>query len=84
MPELKITTTGAQATRIVAAFGKQLNTTTPATFDDDGVELTPETPRDATAAEVKNAVIQYMRQTVYAQERTTAVAAISLSDIDPT
>jgi hypothetical protein len=78
-----ITFPPAHNARLVQAFGKQLNTTTPATYDEEGVELTPETPRPATEAEVRNAVIQYMRQVVYAQERATAVAAVSIPSISP-
>jgi len=84
MTILTINTTNAQALRIAAAYGKQLNTTTPATYDEEGVELTPETPRDATAAEIKLAVINSIRQVVYTQERRIALDAVTVADINPT
>lgn len=59
MATLTITTTGAQDSRIVAAFGKRLNL-----------------GRDATAAEVKAAVIQFVVGAVVEQEQLAAAATI--------
>lgn len=75
---LTINTTSAQDARIIDAFGKQLGT----------MDLTdPENPvpRNATGPEVKAAVIQYIKQVVFAQERNAARQAAdeSVPDIDP-
>ena len=73
---LTINTTAPQDARIVAAFGKQLGT----------MDLTdPEkpVPRNATGAEVKASLIQYIKQVVFDQERKTAVDAVSVPSIDP-
>ena len=79
MPTLTITTTTNQANRIVDAFGKYLGSM-------DVTDPDNPVPRDATQAEVKASVINYIRQTVYGQERKTAMAAAQsgIPDIDPT
>ncbi len=76
MPTLTINTTAAQAQRVSVAFGRQLNLRTP----DKSAE------RDATAAEVKSAVIDHIRQTVLSHERDVATQAASdgVPPIDPT
>ena len=63
---LTINTNSAQDQRIIKAFGKQLNTQTCTGEPEVCV------PRNATGPEVKAAVINYIRQTVYAQERNAA------------
>ncbi len=75
MATLTITTTAAQNTRIVKAFGGILGLR-------DGNDL----PRNATAAEVKSAVIDYVKETVLRHERNEAVQAASdaISPITPT
>ena len=77
MPTLTITTTAAQASRISSAFGKQLHL-----LSDDN----PPVVRDATAAEVKAAVIGFLKATVLQQERQSAaeIAASSITEIEPT
>ena len=67
MPTMTITTTGPQATRVVSAFGLQLNL-----------------GRDATAAEVKQATIQFLKGVVFAQEAKALRDAIVVPPIDPT
>ncbi len=64
MATLTITTTGAQDTRIVKAFGTYLGLK-----DGNGA------PRNATAAEMKTEVINFIRLTVEAEERKEAQAA---------
>ena len=77
MATLTINTTSAQDTRIVAAFGKQLNLET----TDD-----PPVPRDATGAEVKAEVINFIKTTVLRQEQRAAAqtASDAVSEISPT
>lgn len=77
MGTLTITTDAGQDTRIASAFGKQLGTMT----NDD-----PPVPRDANAAEIKAAVIDYVRVIVKRHEdRAAAQAAVdAISEIDPT
>lgn len=76
MPELKINTTAAQAARISAAFGTVLGTKT----EDD-----PPVPRDASAAEIKAHVIQFIKETVLRVERNEAgqAARKAVPDINP-
>ena len=65
---MTITTTGAQDTRIVVAFGHYLGL-----------------PRDATAAEVKANVIDYIRNVVRNDGDRLAIANRSLpAPLDPT
>ncbi len=75
MPTLTITTNGAQAQRIATAFGRLKNLREP-----------DKTPRDATAAEVKADVIDFIRSIVINHERDVAAQAASdaVPDIDPT
>lgn len=75
MAVMTITTTSAQDAKIVVAFGKALGLR-----DVNGV------PRNATGAEVKAATVDFIRQTVFADERKTAAdAAIApVVVIDPT
>ncbi len=76
MPTLTINTTTAQAQRVSAAYGRLLNLRTP--------DLSAE--RNATAAEIKAAIIDQIRQTVIVYERGVAMEAAStgVPDIDPT
>ena len=76
MPTLTINTTSAQAQRVSVAYGRLLNLRTP----DKSAE------RDATAAEIKAAVIDQIRSIVLVHERETAMQAASdaVPDIDPT
>ncbi len=76
MPTLRINTTGAQAQRVSVAYGRMLNLRTP----DKSAE------RDASAAEVKAAVINQIRGVVREYERDIAAQAASdaVPDIDPT
>ena len=71
---MTITTTSAQDARLVAAFGTHLELT-----DGNG------DPRNATGAEVKQAVIQFIKKTVKDEEITAAegVAAAAVTEIDP-
>ena len=73
---LTINTTAPQDARIVAAFGKQLNTM-------DLTDPDNPVPRNATGAEVKAALIQYIKQVVFDQERKALVEAVSVPSIDP-
>ncbi len=75
---LTINTTAPQDARIVAAFGKQLNTMDMADPDNP-------VPRDATGEEVKQAVIQYIKQVVFTQERRAArqAADATVPDLNP-
>ena len=77
MATLSITVTPQQAQRVIAAFGKQLNT----------MDLTdPENPvpRNATEEEVRQQIIQFIKGVVFAQERQAAINAIALDALDPT
>ena len=77
MPTLTITTTSNQAQRIATAFGRLKNRKTPR----------PERlPRDATAAEVKADVIDFVKQVVINHEQDVAMEAArsTVPDIDPT
>lgn len=76
---LTINTNSAQDQRIIKAFGKVLNTQT-CTGDPEVC-----TPRNATGKEVKAAVIQYLKQTVYSVERNEARqnADKSVSELNP-
>ena len=76
MATLTINTTSAQDARIVTAFGRTLNLRTP----DKSAQ------RDATAAEVKAAVIGFIRDTVVNYETGLAieVASAAVPDITPT
>ncbi len=75
MPTLTITTNATQAQRIATAFGRLKNLREP-----------DKTPRDATAAEVKADVIDFIRSTVLNYEQDVAMQAASgaVPDIDPT
>ena len=77
MPTLTINTTAAQASRISSAFGKQLQL-----LSGDK----PPVVRGATAAEVKAAVIEFLKATVLQQERQSAaeMATSSITEIEPT
>ena len=79
MPKMTITTTTQQAQRIASAFGKRLEV-----FDETDPKNT--VPRDATAAEVKGAIINFIKETVGSIEREAAakIAEEAVSDIDPT
>jgi hypothetical protein len=70
---LTITTTAAQDQRIIAAFGRYLGLT-----DAQGV------PRNATAAEVKAAMIAHIRTTVHTYETQRAIELAALQPLDPT
>lgn len=70
MATLTITTTGAQDARIVVAFGRLLGTK-----DAQGA------PRNATAAEVKAEIINFIRLTVAAQEQAAAVSAATATAV---
>ncbi len=76
MATLTITTTSGQDTRILSAFGKQLNTMT----TDD-----PPVSRNATPSEVRAAVIEFLKVTVKRHEdRAAAQAAVdAVTEIDP-
>ena len=77
MATLSITVTPQQTQRVIAAFGKQLNT----------MDLTdPENPvpRNATEEEVRQQIIQFIKGVVFAQERQAAINAIALDALDPT
>jgi len=77
MATLTINTTSAQDVRIRAAFGRQLNLVT---TDDPPVQ------RDATGAEIKAYVIEFVKSIVLRQEQRAAsqIAADAVSEIDPT
>ena len=64
MPTMTITTTAPQAARLAEALGRLL-----------GLKDANGAPRDATAAEVKDHVIQGFRNSVHAYERQKATAA---------
>ncbi len=61
MPTISFTSSGENATRVAAAFGKQLNL-------QDTTDPENPVPRDATSVEVKRAIIQYVFSIVNAQE----------------
>jgi hypothetical protein len=75
MPTLTITTNATQAQRIATAFGRLKNRKEP-----------DRTKRDATAAEVKADVIDFIRQVVinFEQGEAMEAAASGVPDIDPT
>ncbi len=75
MPTLTINTNAAQAARIVTAFGRLKNRTEP-----------DRTPRNATAAEVKSDVIDFIRSVVISHEQDVAQqdARDAVPGIDPT
>ena len=77
MATLSITVTNPQAARIVAAFGKQLNTM-------DETEPENPVPRNATEEEVRQQIIQFIKGIVFAQERQAAINAIALDELNPT
>ena len=75
MPKLTITTSAAQAQRIATAFGRLKNRRKP-----------DKTKRDATAAEVKADVIEFIRSVVinYEQDLAIQAATDAVPDITPT
>lgn len=73
MGTLTITTTAAQDARMVAAYGRLLGTA-----DANGVV------RNATAAEVKAAIIQNTKNVVAAYEAQRAVELSTPASFDPT
>lgn len=73
MPSMTITTTAQQAQRLATAFGRELGLR-----DEQGQR------RDATAAEIKQATIGYLRSVVVQQERRAAEDEISIPEFDPT
>ncbi len=74
MATLTITTNGQQAQRIAKAFGRLKNLREP-----------NKTPRDATTAEIKADVIEYIRSVVINYEQDVAMQAASrgVPSIDP-
>ena len=74
MPNLTITTTGAQAQRISTAFGRLKN-----------LRESDKTPRGATNSEVKAEVIDFIKQVVISYEQDLAMQAASdaVPDITP-
>lgn len=77
MATLTITTDATQTARIAAAFGRLRGLTTPAVLNPDGSVLTPAAPRSATAAEVKQEVVNYIKGVVHDQEAAAAKAALA-------
>lgn len=75
MATTTITTTAAQDSRLVVAFGSRLQTR-----DANNVR------RNATAAEIKADLIRYMTQVVLEEERAAAAkaAAAAVTEITPT
>ncbi len=73
MATFTITTPAAQDAQIVAAFGKILGTK-----DAGGA------PRNATAAEVKQAIIAWLRLTVKERDEADGRAAVAVTEITPT
>jgi hypothetical protein len=75
MATTTITTTAAQDSRLVVAFGSRLQTR-----DANNVR------RNATAAEIKADLIRYMTQVVLEEERAAAAkaAANAVTEITPT
>lgn len=75
MANTTITTTAQQDARIAPAFGDFLHLTVPGTA----------TPRNATGAEVKQALVDFIINVVKAYEHNTLVAAVvDPSPITPT
>lgn len=74
MPQLTINTTNAQAKRISVAVGRELSLQT----NDE-----PHLERDATAAEVKQYLIQFLRETVLNVEanKAEAIARAAIPDL---
>jgi hypothetical protein len=77
MGTLSITTDATQSARVAAAFGKLRGLTTPAVLNPDGSVLTPAAPRSATAAEIKQEVVNYLKGVVQDQEAAAAKAALA-------
>lgn len=75
MPQMIINTTAAQASRIAKAFGTAMGT-----VDNN------ENARDATAAEIKAHVIQFIKETVGRIEKNKAANAArdAIDEIKPT
>lgn len=69
-----ITTTPAQDARLAAAFGTRL-----------GLRDAQGAPRNATAAEVKADLVEYLKRVVADEERATAMrsAAAGITEITP-
>jgi len=76
MATLTITTTSAQNARILKAFGRQINA-------QDVSDPENPVPRDATGAEVKQQVIQYIKRITQAQEMKVKRDALTVSDLNP-
>lgn len=72
MPTLTITTTVGEASRVIAALGRELQ------LNDNGVL------RSATEAEVKAWVIAGIKAMVYRQERAAIVEQAAIASLDPT
>lgn len=70
---MTINTTSAQDARLLKAFGQQLST-------QDITDPENPVPRDATPAEVKQQVIQFLKGVVHAQERRAEIEAINVPD----
>jgi len=70
MPDITISTTAAQTIRIAAAFGQYWRLTNP-----DG------TPRDATAAEVKEYLVRQLKGVVRNYERALGEAAVTVENL---
>lgn len=75
MATLTITTTASQDSRIASAFGRYMN-----------LKDANNQPRNATGAEVKQAVIDWLKMTVRETEQAVAreAANASVTDITPT
>ncbi len=73
MATFTITTPAAQDARIVAAFGKILNTR-----DAAGA------PRNATAAEVKAAIAAWLTMSVKEREQADGREAVVVTEVTPT
>jgi len=77
MGTITINTTGPQDARIVVAFGTALGTM-------DVTDPLNPVPRNATGAEVKQALINHLKRVVSVQERRTSIDAVIVPDLDPT
>jgi hypothetical protein len=77
MPTLTINTTIEQQARIAAAFGKLLGSV-------DITDIENPIPIDATGAEVKEHLMEYMRIQVFKYERQVGADAVVIDPLEPT
>jgi hypothetical protein len=76
MPDLTISLTPAQATRVATALGRRMLLTDPPVVEGD-----PPTPRDATLAEAQTFLLSILKSVVREEELSAAVRAANITDL---